>query len=334
VKKAIEIFYTFRQALRYAFAWPAAMLGMEGRVFRTARGARIVLYHGICGGNPTRFNNIFLTHKTFEEHLLLYKKYFNVISLDDYYQGRFSTTRFNICISFDDGFANNYTRVLPLLEKYLLPATFFVTGIRDAGYDILWNDFLGMLGKYGPRKLVFRGYSFLKDSRSSYISTELNTSLKEMLRSGGFNLKAEMMQEVYPLVSFREKAEEEYWLQMTPGQLKELSGSSFATVAAHGYYHNDLARVDISQAADELRQSKQYIQTITGKEVTAIAFPYGSYTRDVVDEAKRAGYTQLLAMEFLFPEDHSDPAMRERLTVNPFISARNQMLAIISGKYE
>jgi peptidoglycan/xylan/chitin deacetylase (PgdA/CDA1 family) len=51
--------------------------------------------------------------------------------------------------------------VLPLLNQYKLPATFFVTSIRDTGYDILWNDFLGIVSKYDPSKLLYKNELFL-----------------------------------------------------------------------------------------------------------------------------------------------------------------------------
>ena len=80
--------------------------------------------------------------------------------------------------------------------------------------------------------------------------------------------------------------------------------------------------------------TKQWLQNITGKEITAIAFPYGAYSKDVLAEAKSAGFKQLLATDFIFPEDYANDAMRERFTVNPFISVSNQMIAIIKGKYD
>ena len=39
-------------------------------------------------------------------------------------------TKKTITISFDDGFANNLNVALPILEKYDIPVTFFVSGIH------------------------------------------------------------------------------------------------------------------------------------------------------------------------------------------------------------
>jgi peptidoglycan/xylan/chitin deacetylase (PgdA/CDA1 family) len=312
------------------------LLGLDEKFYRDARGSRIMIYHGICLKDHTRFNPIFLKLKTFERHLRFYKKYFNVITLDDFYKGRFSKDKFNICITFDDGYANNHKYVLSLLNKYQLPATFFVTAIREAGYDILWNDFLGIVSKYGPNKLIYKNERFYKGPFNKYISEQSGERIVETFRSGGFDIKAEMMKELYPLVPYMENnhIDIDYWLQMTKEQIRELSLSPLVDIGSHSYYHNDLARIDIDDAAGEMLRSKQYLENITGKPVNSFAFPYGTYTPEVVEAAKNAGYTQLLCMDFHHEADHNDPAMKERFTVNPFISTPNQMRATITRTYE
>jgi hypothetical protein len=110
------------------------LLGFDANFYKNAQGSRILIYHSICRQQHTRFKPIFLQLETFERHLQLYQKYSNVVTLDDHYNGNFNDKKFNVCITFDDGFVNNY--VLPLLNKYNIPATFFITSIRAAG----WKD--------------------------------------------------------------------------------------------------------------------------------------------------------------------------------------------------
>jgi peptidoglycan/xylan/chitin deacetylase (PgdA/CDA1 family) len=308
-------------------------LGLGADFFRNARGARIIIYHGVCREDHTRFNNIFLELETFKAHLAFYKKHFNVVSLDDYYNQRFSNDKYNVCLTFDDGLANNYKYVLPLLEEYQLPATFFITAIRDAGYDILWNDFLGIISRYGPATLEYNNEQFKKNRWNKYVSGA-GELLPEIIRSGGFDAKKAMMQRLGGLVDFRaNKQEEDYWLQMTTAQIRQLSLSKYATIGSHSYYHNDLSRIPLADAATEMVQSKTVLENMIQKEVNALAFPYGAYTLEVAAAAKEANYKQLLAMDFFYPQDQTDPAMRERFTVNPFISVNNQMYANITGKY-
>jgi peptidoglycan/xylan/chitin deacetylase (PgdA/CDA1 family) len=321
--------------MRYAFRDARGIVGINHKLFQSARGAKIVAYHGICKKNHTRFNSIFLTLKCFESHLQFYKRYFHVISLDDFYDHKFSEEHFNICITFDDGFANNFRYVLPLMEKYQVPVTFFITAIRDAGYDILWNDFLALAQKFGPEEFEFGGNSFYKNKKGNYVSRNTSKYLKNILQEKGFKEKAELISMLEPFTAFRQRIEEQdYWLQMTGDQIKKLASSPFSTIGCHGYYHNDLSQISTSDAKNEISRSKKYLESITSKEIKAFAFPYGNYTSDVVTEAKSAGFKQLLTTGFRFAEDYTDPQMRERLTINPYISLHNQMTAIVKGKYE
>ena len=309
------------------------MMGFSRRFFGAARGARILIYHGICLQDHTRFNPIFLTKNTFEEHLKFYKEHFNVVSLDEYYAGKFSSDRFNVCITFDDGYANNFKYVLPLIERYEVPVAFFVTAIREAGYDILWNDFLGIVTKYGPTQLTYDGIEFGKDKFGRYAAIENGKTLVDYLKESGFLKKEEMMKQLKHLFNPANN-EKDYWLQMTQEQIRQLSESPFATVGSHGYYHNRMDKLPLEEAANEMKLSKQFLERVTGKEITALAFPYGNYSRNMVEEAKKLGYKQLLAMDFFNAEDAQDPTMRERFTVNPFISVNNQMYANVTGHYE
>src|SRR4051812_45916743 len=85
--------------------------GLNENFFRQVRGNRIVTYHGICLKDHLKFNSIFLRRQTFEQHLQFYQKYFHVVSLHDYFNRNFNEGKFNICITFDDGYYNNYKYV-------------------------------------------------------------------------------------------------------------------------------------------------------------------------------------------------------------------------------
>ena len=45
----------------------------------------------------------------------------------------------SVAVTFDDGYRNNFEQAMPILQKYGLPATFFVaTGFLEDG--CMWND--------------------------------------------------------------------------------------------------------------------------------------------------------------------------------------------------
>jgi peptidoglycan/xylan/chitin deacetylase (PgdA/CDA1 family) len=310
----------------------AGRMGLYNPFFRSAKGQRIIIYHGICEKDHLRFNSLFITRETFEKHLQFYKKYFNVISVDDFYHKRFDPARFNVCLTFDDGFANNYHYVLPLLNQYQLPATFFVTAIREEGSAILWNDFLTISSVTGPQEITFRDELFIKQKHKTYFSASTGRTLADCLRDQTFPAKKEFMELMEPLAANCTSAPEDYWLQMTTEEIKKASESPFVTIGSHGYYHNDLARIPVDELRKELRGSRSFLEKTIQKPVTQIAFPYGSYSTNTVVECINAGYEQLLATEFSMPgKPHN--MMRERMGINPYISTLNQMYSIVTGKY-
>ncbi len=329
-----RIFKKVKRELVYAWQNGKNKFKPNEGFFKTARGCRMIVYHGICLKNHTKFNGIFLTRVAFEEHLRFYKRYFNIVSLDDYFAGKFADNKFNICITFDDGYLNNFKYVLPLMEQYKVPICFFITAIRDAGFDILWNDYLGIVSKYGPQKIQFRSIDFIKRS-NNYISLRNGSALRTLLQKNDFEIKKEMMKYFADKVSFRNKKDDEdFWQQLTTDEIRQLAASNYATVGAHGYYHNDLSEIPITHCKNELEKCKLFLEKICNKNIDAIAFPYGNYSRATINEAKNIGYKKLLVLNYMFGEEMKDTSVKERFIVNPYISTINQMYAIVKGKYE
>ena len=323
--------YKLARRYRHIVADWRGRLGLNERLFREARGARMVVYHGICRSEPHRFNSLFVDTTTFEDHLRFYSEYFHLLSLDDYFAGRFSKDRFNLCIGFDDGFANNYQYALPLMRTHRAPMAFFVTGASEREDAFLWNDWLSYLQKYGPGEFRLPDGSIYTRRKGRYIDVRDGLALRDRLQNGDFEGKEALIRHLGPLPGM--ETYEEYWRQMSREQLQTLALEPLATIGCHGYYHNDLARIPLASAIEELRLSKIYLDGLTAKPVHALAFPYGSYSRALVSAAEGLGFDQQLALDLLFTADRTDPHLRPRMVINPYISITNQMTAIVHGNY-
>lgn len=88
----------------------------------------ILLYHRI-----DRINHdpvmLAVTPETFEEHIKYINKFYKPVSLSELVKriNNKSLSGNEICITFDDGYKDNFTNALPILEKYNTPATIFIT---------------------------------------------------------------------------------------------------------------------------------------------------------------------------------------------------------------
>ena len=96
---------------------------------------KAVVYHTISKPDVPLPANIDISPQRFEEHLKwLAKRHRRVAGLRDLLTT--PSTKNLIAITFDDGYKDNLTVALPLLEKYNLPATIFVAAgfMGENGY--------------------------------------------------------------------------------------------------------------------------------------------------------------------------------------------------------
>jgi peptidoglycan/xylan/chitin deacetylase (PgdA/CDA1 family) len=295
-------------------------------------GCRVLMYHGIDLHGKTDFNTRFISAEYFEKQIAYFSKYFNILSLTDVYEKRFSKDKLNIAITFDDGYLNNLKYAIPILEKYQAPATFFITGIRDAGMDILWPDFVDMASIKFKGTVEIEGRVFKKNRKGELASN--GQTLKQICKSKPWVYKVKMMNQLQHMNVFKQDSDLiDYWKQLTVEQIKELSNSPIATIGSHGYYHNNLGCVDSKSATNELVDSKSFLEDLIQKPITAIAYPDGSYTEEVKEIAYGQGYTEQLAVEYLFESDSNDSRILDRFGVNPFISWNNQLHCLMQNSY-
>ena len=79
-------------------------------------------------------------------------------------------------------------------------------------------------------------------------------------------------------------------MPMTSAGIRRLAASENAEIGAHGYFHTSLGLIPHREAVEELGRSKSGLEELTDREVTAVAYPDGSYTRSLVDAAEDIGY--------------------------------------------
>ena len=79
---------------------------------------------------------------TFERYCAFFKQHFDVVSLRDLVEKMHDGARLNhhLAITFDDGYLDNYQNAAPVLEKFSLPATFFVVTRFMGSSEVPWWD--------------------------------------------------------------------------------------------------------------------------------------------------------------------------------------------------
>jgi len=102
--------------------------------------AVVVAFHRVCDTQTPE--ELTVGVRAFEEYCRFFKQHFRVISLRDLVQKLEWGEKLNreLAITFDDGYRDNFENAAPVLEKYSLPATFFVV-TQWMGTDVVpWWD--------------------------------------------------------------------------------------------------------------------------------------------------------------------------------------------------
>jgi peptidoglycan/xylan/chitin deacetylase (PgdA/CDA1 family) len=322
----------YRKA-RYAFNDMLFSAGIDLPLKTNRVGKRMMVYHGLDSVGSLAYNTRFISEHLFEQQVTYFKKHFHIVSLKDYYEGHFPNDKLTICLTFDDGYANNFTRVLPILEKHQVPATFFITAIRAKGYAYLWTDFYDML-RFSVNSLEYKGNTYLKNNQKNFISKESGHPLNQLLRHLSFGEIEDFMQET-TLKTGLKMADfpEDYHLQMTAEQIKTMAQLPLVTIGSHTFTHADVTVRPLEETIEEMRFSKKWLENTTQKEIEAFAFPYGAYTPETVTAAKSVGYRYLLPCELNNEADAQLPELQKRFGNNPFLSLKNQIWCILNEKY-
>lgn len=127
----------------------------------------ILLYHAVCEDRdfPTLAKTN-VTPENFERQIEFLNRSFEIISLGKMADMK---SRRTVAVTFDDGYADNYTAAYPIIQKYRVPVTFFLT-VSQIGRDwdfpdgpypgLNWDDIRAMnddplinFGSHGYRHL-------------------------------------------------------------------------------------------------------------------------------------------------------------------------------------
>ena len=171
-------------------------------------------------------------------------------------------------ITFDDGYYNNML-ALPVLEKFNIPAVFFITADNVKENKAFWWDIIYKNRKMQGRsaKQIQNEQEFLKDYKHDYISD-------------------------YILKNFGDGASKP-WSDidrpLTETDVRKMAKNPFAVIGNHTYHHALLPNYTKNEMEIEIISANEFIADLTGITPISIAFPNGYYNKIVLDIIKEAG---------------------------------------------
>ncbi|WP_440409675.1 polysaccharide deacetylase family protein [Neorhizobium petrolearium] len=184
--------------------------------------------------------------------------------------------------TLDDGYRNNAEYALPVFARHGVPFTIFVTrGFAERTHSLWWETLAELLGR--EREISF-------DFGHGAKITGLTSEALKFDAFDRFSRYVEETEEAIAVSNIDALARRHGIdplkitadLTMDAQELRALAAHPLASLGAHTLSHRAIARLSLEEASDEMRQSADYVEALTGKRPKAIAYPYG--TRLAVSE--------------------------------------------------
>ena len=217
-----------------------------------------------------------ITPEIFEQQLRYLKKFYRVVPMAQLAEEirSQSVQPYSVAITFDDGHYDFYTNAWPLLRKYNLPASLYVTtGFIDQKCW-LWPDLLRFLllstkeknlntSPIGPLSLTDNGVLSVWNKLGNYCLS-LNAELRWQFLSQ-LAKQLNVTPNDHPEKPFN---------PVTWDQLREMQNQGLE-VGSHSVTHPILSSLNYNQLTDELAVSHERIQQELGSPPKGICYPNG-----------------------------------------------------------
>ena len=195
-----------------------------------------------------------------------------------------------VAVTFDDGYRDNYTFGLPVLEEFGIPAVFFIPTDLIDKRRLGWWDLISYFLRQTQRPTIrLDGRQYVLGSRRGEVVASLLERMKRAPARETETLLTDLSEAC--AVPFPGAAVQDAEL-MTWEQIREAAERGI-TIGSHSRTHRVLTTLDQTTLTEELGTSKQALERMVGREVRSIAYPCGgpeSFDSNVQHAARAAGY--------------------------------------------
>lgn len=244
------------------------------------KGITILTYHGVVE-TPLPFQDwCFLDQHSFEQQIRYLSQHFRILSLSDALKqlDAGEVTEPTAVITFDDGYRNNLTVALPVLQRYNAPATIYLSTDLIGTDNTLWFCRLNQaLAETGLTQLNWNGLSLPLTcaATKSAASARLQNALKGMPNPRLLAAVDELITALGGDIH-RIQPDDSPYRMLNPSDIQQMLQSGLIEFGAHTCSHAILARLDGEAQRAEICGSKAAVENLTGQPCEHFAYPNGS----------------------------------------------------------
>ncbi|TVQ42574.1 MAG: polysaccharide deacetylase family protein [Saprospirales bacterium] len=229
-------------------------------------------YHAVTDHPAQHYKNLFDARSIdcFSQDLDTFKNFGDPIGLkqlltmteENYFPGRF------FMISFDDGLSEVYDFAVPEMEKKEVKATLFINSDFVSNADLFYR-YKASLILETPVSDPIKIYSFFDEN-------DKNTSIRELLLNIKYHEKKILDQIAEAInLDFHQYLQTSK-VYMTGKQIMELHQMGY-DIGGHSVDHPLFHDIDPEEQLLQARQSLDFVETLTGTDIRAFAFPFSDW---------------------------------------------------------
>lgn len=303
----------------------------------------IVMYHYTRELAHSRYPNIKgLDVDLFRQQIDFLKNNFSVVTMEEVIEaskGRKNDLPDNaVLLTFDDGYVDNYTFAMPILEEAGVQGSFFIPGKTFATHQLLdvnkihyilasasisellpavlerMNYYRGSEFDYPTNEELFAEYAtpyFFDTKEIGFVKRILQSVLPEKVRN---NISSDLFER---FVGISEE-QMSYELYMSEDQIRTMKRHGMF-IGIHGYDHYWLEKLSVEQMKDDVSQALKIMDEFIDRRQWVMCYPYGSYNPNVLDYIKTKGACVGLTSAMRIADLQTDNALElPRLDCNDF----------------
>ncbi len=239
----------------------------------------VVTYHRVAAGKPNGDtlrspNSIFRWE--FEQQIDYLVHYYHVVTGEDvrlFLLGGRKLPENSVFITFDDGYEDNFTEAFPILQRFGVPAAFFLTtDLIGRPEACLWFDTLDWIFSFSPLSAVFDRLTRAGIPNAIQNPKGVRKWIKTLSRQRRDDVIA-MMSEILARNGAHANKCAASTL-MTWDQVRQMADAGM-TIGSHTATHQILASANPDEIQLEIIGSRSKIEEETGRSCWCFAYPNG-----------------------------------------------------------
>jgi peptidoglycan/xylan/chitin deacetylase (PgdA/CDA1 family)/CelD/BcsL family acetyltransferase involved in cellulose biosynthesis len=234
----------------------------------------ILTYHRVGSGGVPLYSA--LEPRVFEAQMHFLRQRYRIVSLDTLVEELADSgpAEQSVAITFDDGYRGVYTHAFPVLRKYQIPATIYLTADAIDTNTVAWYDRVFLTLSVAPGNkldlLLERPRRFLLPTPAARLQAA--EEIISYLRILPNEERKQFCIELERLVPLPDEGVTNRMLTWEQIQEMQRGGVSFGS---HTLTHPAISRLDPAALEEELHNSKSRLEERLGMPVMDFAYPFG-----------------------------------------------------------